>query len=357
VKAREVWRRLMDYRRRTGVPYLCFIDTANKKMPQDYKDLNLAIRGSNLCSEIFIPTSEERTAVCVLSSVNLEKWDEWKDHPTFIEDLITMLDNVVEQFIENCPPQLHKAKLGALRGRDVGLGAMGLHSLFQSKRIPFGSLAAKMLNKQIFKHIWERADKQTRKLAVERGPAPDSTDKRNVQVMAIAPTSNNSVILGTSASIEPWVDNAFIRDMRVGQELVKNKYLEQLLELYGQNTPEVWKSIIANEGSVSHLSCLTDDDKEVFKTGFEIDQRWIIELAADRQEYIDQGQSLNLFFDSNSSNKLMSDTHILAWEKGLKSLYYLRSKAASRPDIGSTEKRVALGSTGIGEEGCLSCQG
>jgi ribonucleoside-diphosphate reductase alpha chain len=307
-------------------------------------------------SEIFIPTSSERTAVCVLSSVNLEKWDEWKDHPTFIQDLITMLDNVVEKFIENCPPQLHKAKMGALRGRDIGLGAMGLHSLFQSKGIPFGSLAAKMLNKQIFKHIWENADKQTRQLAIERGPAPDSRDKRNVLMIAIAPNSNNSVIVGTSASIEPWMDNAFIRDMRVGQELVKNKYLEQLLESKGKNTPEVWKSIISNEGSIIHLPFLTNEEKEVFKTAFEIDQRWIVELAADRQEYVDQGQSLNLFFDSNSSNKLMSDVHLLAWEKGLKSLYYLRSKAASRPDIGSTEERVALGSN-QSDSSCLSCEG
>lgn len=495
IKAREVWRRIMDYRRRTGVPYLCFIDTANKKMPQEYKDKGLNINGSNLCcvhgsqrvftlehgaktakelaeiggictvrgsgswiktktpmtliekdaemvrivtdtgqshivtlnhkimtssgkkkeardltphtdkavlwdenaevfdyapiiavipygkhdsycweveaedhlwvcngflssnSEIFIPTSDDRTAVCVLSSVNLEKWDEWKDHPTFVQDLVTLLDNVVEKFIENCPPQLHKAKLGALRGRDIGLGAMGLHALFQAKGIPFGSLAAKMLNKQIFKTIRERADEQNYKLSIERGAAPDAVDKRCVQLMAIAPNSNNSVILGTSASIEPWADNAFIRDTRVGQELVKNKHLEQLLETKGKNTQEVWKSIIGNEGSVTHLDFLTDDEREVFKTAFEIDQRWIIELAADRQEYIDQGQSLNLFFDSNASNKAMSDTHILAWEKGLKSLYYLRSKAASRPNITQAVERVALGSAKPGDEGCLSCQG
>jgi ribonucleoside-diphosphate reductase alpha chain len=247
--------------------------------------------------------------------------------------------------------------MGALRGRDIGLGAMGLHSLFQSKGIPFGSLAAKMLNKQMFKHIREKADEQNRKLAIQRGPAPDSRDKRCVQLIAIAPNSNNSIILDTSASIEPWMDNAFIRDTRAGQELVKNKYLALLLESKGKNTEEVWKTIIGNEGSVIHLDFLSEEEKEVFKTAFEIDQRWIVELAADRQEYVDQGQSLNLFFDSNSSNKLMSDTHILAWEKGLKSLYYLRSKAASRPNLNADNTRVALGASIKEESGCLSCEG
>jgi ribonucleotide reductase alpha subunit len=310
------------------------------------------------CSEITLPTSEERTAVCCLSSVNLEFFDEWKDNPLFIGDLVRMLDNVLQSFIDNAPDEIHRARYSAMMERSIGLGAMGFHSYLQRKRIPFESALATSVNRRMFKLIKTQAKNATVKLAEERGPCPDAQGAmiRNMHLLAIAPNASSSIICGgASPSIEPNRANAFTHKTQSGSWLVKNKYLAEVLADYDRNDEATWKSIILAKGSVQHLDFLTDDEKDVFKTGIELDQRWLIEHAAHRQEFICQAQSLNLFFTANSNIAYLHHVHFRAWKAGLKTLYYLRSEALARADAVSVKlTREQITNT---ENVCLSCQG
>lgn len=358
IKARELWQRILEVRFRTGEPYFFFSDTANKYLPQSLKDKGLKIHGSNLCNEIFLPTSKDRSAVCCLSSLNIEYFDEWKD-TTIIEDCITFLDNVLQYFIDNAPKQLHKAIYSAMHERSLGLGAMGFHSYLQRKNIAFGSAIAKSVNMKIFKTIKERAVKQTEELAKTRGDYLDGvgTGRRNSHLLAIAPNANSAIILDTSPSIEPWKSNAFTHRTRAGSFLTKNKYLDKILvekNLPKEEYDSIWQSIILNQGSVQHLDCLTDYQKDVFKTAFELDQMWLIEHGADRQVHICQGQSLNLFFPAGSDKAYVNAVHIMAWKKGLKGLYYLRTNTGVVAEKVSTKiERKALKDY----DECIACQG
>jgi ribonucleoside-diphosphate reductase alpha chain len=353
VDARELWQRLLETRYRTGEPYLNFIDTANKALPQSMKDKGLKINGSNLCNEIHLPTSEDRTAVCCLSSVNLEKYDEWKD-TNMVADLITFLDNVLQYFIDNAPDELSKAVYSATQERSLGLGAMGFHSYLQSKNIAWESAIAKSLNKAMFKQIKEDALNATRKLATLRGSCPDCDGVRNSHLLAVAPNANSGIILGTSASIEPIKSNAYVHRTRVGSHLIKNRYLERVLEGLGKNDEETWNSIIAAKGSVLHLPFLSEYEKDVFKTAFELDQRWVVEHSADRQSFICQGQSVNLFFPAGADKAYVNRVHLDAYEKGLKGLYYLRTESEKAAESVNTKvERKAL----VDFEECLACQG
>lgn len=357
VRARELWERILEVRFRTGEPYLMFKDTANRALPQSLKDQGLQIHSSNLCSEIFLPTAKDRSAVCCLSSLNLEYFDEWKD-TTIVEDCITFLDNVLQYFIDHAPHQLKNAIHGARQERSLGLGAMGFHSYLQRKKVSFESVVAKSLNNKIFKLIKEKAVAQSEKLAIERGEYPDGlgTGRRNAHLLAIAPNSNSSIILDTSPSIEPWVANAFTHRTRAGTFLTKNKYLDQLLlskKLSETQYEEVWQSIIIHEGSVQHLDLLTDQEKQIFKTAFEIDQQWIISHAGDRQVHICQGQSTNLFFPSGSSKSYVNACHLQAWKQGLKSVYYLRTTAGTQAE--KISKPVIKQVTKLDE--CIACEG
>jgi ribonucleoside-diphosphate reductase alpha chain len=331
--ARKVFGKLLETRFRTGEPYLNFIDTANDALPQQLKSKGLKIHGSNLCNEIHLPTAEGRTAVCCLSSVNLEYFDQWKD-TSMVADLVTMLDNVLEYFIENAPAALHRAILSAKSERSIGLGAMGFHNYLQSKAIPFESETASKLNIEIFKHIKTEARNVSNSLAEKRGPAPDMSPLmiRHSHLLAIAPNASSGILLSTSPSIEPNKANAYTHRTRAGSFLVKNKYLEQYLEGINHNTSEVWSNIITNSGSVQHLPFLDDNAKAVFKTSFELDQNWIVKHAGDRQKYICQGQSVNLFFPAGVDRSVVKDAHIYAWEAGLKGLYYLRTEAKVRAE-------------------------
>lgn len=356
VSARELWQRILEVRFRTGEPYLMFKDTANAALPQSLKDKGLQIHSSNLCSEIFLVTAKDRSAVCCLSSLNLEYYDAWKD-TTIVEDCITFLDNVLQFFIDHAPEQLKNAITGARQERSLGLGAMGFHSYLQSKNIPFESVIAKSLNISIFRNIKIKAQAQTQKLSRIRGEYPDGigTGCRNAHLLAIAPNSNSSIILDTSPSIEPWAANAFTHRTRAGSFLSKNKYLDRLLLSKGLSDTEyddVWQSIILHEGSVQHLDILTDKEKSVYKTAYEIDQRWIITHAGDRQQYICQGQSVNLFFPSGSDKAYVNRCHIQAWHAGLKSLYYLRTTAGS-----FAEKISKPVITKVNSDECIACQG
>ncbi len=356
--ARDLWQRLLDMRMQTGEPYIHFIDASNRALPDSQKKLGLAVHQSNLCSEITLPTNDERTAVCCLSSVNLATWDEWKDDPQFIKDLVRFLDNVLSYFIENAPPELSKAVYSASQERSIGLGAMGFHALLQSYGLAFDSPMAVGINHRIFKHIKEQASRATRELAGERGAAPDSSlsdPVRNMHLMAIAPNASSSIICGdTSPSIEPYRANAYTAKTKTGSFLVKNPYLTRVLAEMGKDTHEVWSSIITNGGSVQHLQFLNETQKGVFKTAIEIDQRWIVDHAAERQEYICQAQSVNVFLPANADVTLLHHVHFRAWKKGLKSLYYLRSEAIRRAETVSTKiARSALNDY----EGCLSCEG
>jgi len=353
VDARELWQRVLETRYRTGEPYLNFIDTANKALPQSMKDKGLKINGSNLCNEIHLPTNEDRTAVCCLSSVNLEKYDEWKDS-NMVADLITFLDNVLQYFIDNAPDELSKAVYSATQERSLGLGAMGFHSYLQSKNIAWESAIAKSLNMRMFKDIKEKALEQTKELAKLRGSCPDCDGVRNSHLMAVAPNANSGIILGTSASIEPIKSNAYVHRTRVGSHLIKNRYLEGVLEGLGKNDEETWNSIIANKGSVLHLSFLSEYEKDVFKTAFELDQRWVVEHSADRQPFICQGQSVNLFFPAGEDKAYVNRVHLDAYEKGLKGLYYLRTESEKQAESVNTKvERKAL----VDFEECLACQG
>lgn len=358
VSARELWQSILETRFRTGEPYLNFIDTANQALPEAQKEVGLKIHGSNLCNEIHLPTNDNRTAVCCLSSVNLEKYEEWKSDPEFIGRWIKFLDNVLTYFIIHAPVEMGKAIYSASSERAIGLGAMGFHSLLQYRNIPWESAMAKSLNLTIFTRIKHDADSASRKLAQERGEAPDmvGTGRRNSHLLAIAPNANSGLICGTSPSIEPLRSNAFTQRTRAGAHLIKNEYLEKALERHGQNTEEVWKDIILNHGSVQHLEFLSEYEKEVFKTAFEIDQHWVVEHAADRQKFICQGQSVNLYFPFGADRSYVNSVHLSAFNKQLKGLYYLRTTAGFTAEkVSAKVTRVAL--KDHNEEECLACQG
>ncbi len=344
VDARKLWERIMEIRFRTGEPYLNFIDTANNDLPQPLKDLGLKINGSNLCNEIHLPTSAERTAVCCLSSLNLEYYDDWKD-TSIVKDLVRMLDNVLEYFIENAPDTITRAKYSAARERSIGLGAMGFHSLLQKHKVAWESELAKEINDVVFNHIKSQAVEETEKLAEERGDYLDGvgSGRRNSHLLAIAPNASSGVILSTSPSIEPLKANAYTHRTRAGSFLVKNKYLEEVLELKGENNDTNWTSIITKKGSVQHLPFLTEGEKAIFKTADELDQNWVVQHAADRQKYICQGQSVNLFFPSGAPKSYVNQVHLRAWKEGLKGLYYLRTEAKQRAEnVSEKVERVAL---------------
>lgn len=344
VNARKLWQRILEVRFRTGEPYLNFIDTANKHLPKALKDKGLKIHGSNLCNEIHLPTSDDRTAVCCLSSLNLELYDEWKD-TTLVEDLITMLDNVLEYFIENAPDTISRARYSAERERSIGLGAMGFHSLLQRQGVAWESDLARDINHVVFGKINRRALTQTFRLASLRGEYPDGkgTGRRNAHLLAIAPNASSGIILSTSPSIEPLKANAYTHRTRAGSFLVKNKYLEEILERYEQNNESTWTSIITNKGSVQQLPFLTEGEKAIFKTAQELDQMWVVQHAADRQPYICQGQSVNLFFPSGADKGYVNKVHVKAWKDGLKGLYYLRTEAKQRAEnVSEKVERIAL---------------
>jgi len=342
VKARDLWIKLITTRVETGEPYILFIDSVNRAIPEHHKKLGLKVKTSNLCSEITLPTGidhlgKDRTAVCCLSSLNLEYYEEWKDNLTIIEDIMRFLDNVLQDFIDNAPDSMVKAKYSAMRERSVGLGVMGFHSFLQTKNVPMESAMAKVWNKKIFQKIKVEVDTSSKKLAIERGACPDAAEvgimERFSNKMAIAPTASISIIAGNSSpGIEPFAANSFTQKTLTGSFNVRNKNLVKLLEAKGKNTDDIWSSITTNEGSVQHLDFLDEHEKLVFKTAPEIDQRWVIDLSAERSEYICQAQSLNVFLPGNVSKKVLHDIHFRAWQKGLKSLYYCRSTSVQRAD-------------------------
>ncbi len=368
VDARTLWQKILEIRLQTGEPYLIFSDTVNRSMPVHQQSLGLKVRQSNLCSEIVLHTGADhlgknRTAVCCLSSVNAETFMEWRDHPTFIEDVMRFLDNVLQDFIDRAPAEMDPAIYAAMRERSVGLGLMGFHSFLQAQNVPFESALAKSWNMRIFKHLRREADKASKMLAEERGPCPDAADagvmERFSHKLAIAPTASISIICGgTSAGIEPIPANIYTHKTLSGSFAVKNPYLEKVLEEKGKNTDVVWSSILENEGSVSHLDFLTQDEKDVFKTAFEIDQRWIVDLAADRTPDICQSQSLNLFLAGDVDKWDLHMLHWSAWERGVKSLYYLRSKSVQRAAFAGADivESTFTESAKTDYEECLACQ-
>ena len=356
VSARDLWQKILETRVATGEPYVSFIDTVNESLPEPQKKLGLRVNHSNLCTEITLPTNENRTAVCCLSSVNLEKYDEWKNDTLFVPDLIRFLDNVLQHFIDNAPDELFRARSSAASERSLGLGAMGFHAYLQSKGIPFESALAKSLNLKIFKKMKEQAVEESKRLAIKRGEAPDmeNTGMRNAHLLAIAPNASSSIICGTtSPSIEPYRANAYVQKTMSGSFLVKNKYLEKLLEKKEINNDKTWTSILANRGSVLHIKELSDYEKDTFKTAIEINQQWVIEHAADRQQYICQGQSVNVFVPADVNIKELHDIHMLAWKKKLKTLYYCRSEAIKRAELVSKKIERTI----IPEADCLACEG
>ena len=370
VDARKLWELVLETRYRTGEPYVNFIDTANRSLPQSQKDLGLSIKGSNLCNEIHLVTNEERTAVCCLSSVNLETYDEWKD-TNMIKDLIVFLDNVLQFFIDNAGDEISKARYSAQQERSLGLGAMGLHSYFQKNSIAFDSQAAIDANEEIFRTIKEKAVEATLDIGKRRGEAPDmeGTGRRNAHMLAIAPNANSSMIVNTSPSIEPWKANAFTSRTRVGSHLNKNPYLEKVLADLGKNTDAVWSTIITSGGSVQHLDFLDDHVKNVFKTAIELNQLVLIKLAGDRQKYLCQGQSLNIFFPAGADKRYLHTVHYQAWVEGCKGLYYLRTESSNRAEnVSEKVKReklddvinpdkVQFGLSDAQQDDCLDCQG
>ena len=372
VKARNLWIRLLTARVETGEPYIVYIDTVNRMIPQHHKLAGLTVKTSNLCSEITLPTGidkygKDRTAVCCLSSLNLETYDEWKDEPGFIEDIMRMLDNVLSDFINRAPESFKDAKYSAMRERSVGLGVMGFHSYMQKHMLPIESVMAKVWNKKMFQFIDQEVNAASKKLAEERGPCPDAAEyginERFSNKTAIAPTASISIICGgASPGIEPIAANSYTHKTLSGSFNVRNKYLRKILQKYNQDTNEVWSSITTNEGSVSHLDFLSQDEKDVFKTAFEIDQRWLIDHSADRTPYISQAQSLNVFIPADIHKRDLHQIHYQAWKKGLKSLYYCRSKSIQRAEVVNTsfaqtkkQKTQENQQTNDYEE-CLSCQ-
>lgn len=357
INARDLWIRILNARLETGEPYLLFVDHVNKAIPEHHKKLGLTVKQSNLCSEITLPTGKdhlgnERTAVCCLSSLNLDYYDEWNKDDKFIEDVIRFLDNVLQDFIDNAPDSMAKAKYSAMRERSIGLGVMGFHSFLQSKMIAFEGAMTKVWNKRIFKHIKTKADEASFMLAMEKGPCPDAAEfnimERFSNKIAIAPTASISIIAGTtSPGIEPWNANIYTQKTLSGSFSVKNPHLEKLLESRQQNTQETWSKILRNQGSVQDLNCLTDEEKEVFKTAQETNPYWTIENCGDRVEYVCQAQSINLFLPANISKLDLHRIHYLAWEAGIKSLYYCRSTSIQRAE--SISKQISY-------EECLACQ-
>lgn len=368
INARKLFQKVLEVRLQTGEPYLIFIDNVNKTLPHHYKKLGLKVQMSNLCSEILLHTGldhrgKERTAVCCLSSLNLEKWSEWHKNPLLIEDVLRFIDNVLQYFIDHAPNSMEKARYSSYRERSVGLGVMGFHSFLQSKGIPFGSALAKSWNTKFFKHIRTQADRASVQLAEEKGACPDAEEcglkTRFSHKLSIAPTASISIICGgTSACIEPIPANIYNHKTLSGNYVVKNSYLEKIFIAKNSNTEETWQSILEHEGSVQHLDILTEEEKEVFKTSFEIDQRWIIELAADRTPYICQGQSINLFLPSDIDKTDLLMLHWQAWEKGIKSLYYCRSKSIQRAEYAGKNKKnsPAVKPEATNYEECLACQ-
>ena len=372
VNARGLWIRLLTARVETGEPYIIYIDHVNESIPEHHKMAGLNVKMSNLCSEITLPTGKDpwggdRTAVCCLSSLNLEKYEEWKDAPNFIEDVMRFLDNVMSDFINKAPESMDRARYSAMRERSVGLGVMGFHSFLQSKNIPFESVMAKVWNRRMFQQIRTDADSASRKLAEERGPCPDAAEygvmERFSNKMAIAPTASISIICGgASPGIEPIAANAYTHKTLSGSFAVRNRYLERLLEEKGRNDDDTWSSIFTSEGSVQHLDFLSQDEKDVFKTAFELDQRWVIEHAADRTPFVCQAQSVNVFLPADVHKVDLHQIHWLAWEKGVKSLYYCRSKSIQRAESQSSwEKSKKVAPTDNGGEAdkyeeCLACQ-
>jgi ribonucleoside-diphosphate reductase alpha chain len=377
IPARNLWIRLLTARIETGEPYIVYIDTVNRQIPQHHKLAGLKVKTSNLCSEITLPTGldndgKQRTAVCCLSSLNIDTYDQWKDNAQFVEDVMRFLDNVMTDFINRAPDEFAHAKYSAMRERSVGLGVMGLHSYFQQKNIPFGSVMSKVWNKKIFKNIQDKVDTASKVLAEERGACPDAAEygikERFSNKTAIAPTASISIICGgASPGIEPIAANSYTHKTLSGSFNVRNKYLKKVLQKYNKDTDEVWSTITTNQGSVSHLDFLTADEKDTFKTAFEIDQRWIVELGADRTPHISQAQSINVFVPADIHKKELHDIHFQAWKKGLKSLYYCRSKSIQRAEnveAGSSTdvtKNVYSNSNESNNkdnnyEECLSCQ-
>jgi ribonucleoside-diphosphate reductase alpha chain len=377
VSAKALWQQLLELRMSTGEPYLHFIDESNRKLPQWLKDKGLEVHQSNLCSEIILPTNEQRTAVCCLSSLNLEYFDDWKKDELFLRDIAEMLDNVLQYFIDNAPDTIARARFSASRERSIGIGALGWHALLQKKNLPWESALATGLNKQIFSHVRGKLDEANIQLGTERGEAPDAvgTGNRFSHLMAIAPNASSSIIMGnTSPSIEPFRANAYRQDTLSGSHLHKNKYLDKVIADYVMDgNPikpfdtdkynEIWSSIIANDGSVQHLTWMSDWDKDVFKTAMEIDQRWVIQHAADRQEYIDQAQSLNVFFRPDSNIKYIHAVHFMAWKLKLKTMYYCRSDKIAKADkVSKRIEREVIAEIDLksmtGDEGiCLACEG
>jgi ribonucleoside-diphosphate reductase alpha chain len=380
-RAREIWIRILTSRMEQGEPYILFIDNVNKQMPKFQYDAGLRVKMSNLCSEIVLPTGidqygKERTAVCCLSSVNLEKYEEFSKEPQFIEDLMRYLDNILQDFIDRAPDSMSRCSYSAMRERSVGLGAMGFHSYLQSKGIPFESVMAKVLNKKMFKYLRDGADAASVKLAHEKGPCPDAAEalvmERFSHKIAIAPNASSSIYCGNaSPGIEPYPSNSYNHKTLEGTINVRNKYLVPILEKYGHNDEDTWTSITVHGGSVQHLDFLSQEEKDVFKTAFELDQRWLIEHAADRTPFICQSQSLNLFLPADVHKRDLHMLHYMAWKKGVKSLYYCRSKSLQRAEVVSlpskaTEARpqVELKATGTGPvvaaetkyDECLACQ-
>ena len=370
ISARNLWIRLLTARVETGEPYIVFVDTVNRLIPQHHKLAGLDVKTSNLCSEITLPTGidkdgNERTAVCCLSSLNLEMYDKWKDEPLFIEDVMRFLDNVLTDFIERAPESFKNAKYSAMRERSVGLGVMGFHSFLQKNSIPLESVMSKVWNNKIFKHIQTKANEASTKLAEERGPCPDAEEygfkERFSNKTAIAPTASISIICGgASPGVEPVAANSYTHKTLSGSYNVRNKYLQEVLKKYEKNDDETWSSITTNQGSVLHLDFLTNHEKDVFKTAFELDQKWIVELAAERTPYISQAQSINVFLPADVHKKELHKIHFQAWKKGLKSLYYCRSKSIQRAENVnnnlSAEATKHVSKTNKDEEECLSCQ-
>ena len=367
VSAKELWSRILETRMLTGEPYIHFIDTSNNALPQFQKDLGLSIKQSNLCSEIILPTDKDRTAVCCLSSVNLEYYDDWKDDPQFLRDVSEMLDNVLEYFITNAPDTISRAVYSASRERSIGIGALGWHAYLQKSNLAWESALAVSANNRIFKNIRGKLDAANLELGKERGEAPDcaGTGRRFAHMLAIAPNASSSIIMGnTSPSIEPYRANAYRQDTLSGSSLAKNKYLNAVLtskDLTEDELIEAWSSIISNDGSCQHLSILTEYEKDVFKTAMEIDQRWLIQHASDRQQYIDQAQSVNIFFRPDVNVKYLHAVHFQAWKQGLKTLYYCRSEKLAKADKVSRkiERNVMLEidlHALATEDVCLACE-
>ena len=368
VSAKHLWQQILELRMHTGEPYIHFIDTSNRALPQWLKDKGLKVHQSNLCSEIILPTNEERTAVCCLSSLNLENYDEWKSDSLFLRDVAEMLDNVLQYFIDNAPESINRAKFSAMRERSIGIGALGFHAYLQRCGIAFEGVMAKVANNRIFSTIRKGLDDANKQLGMERGEAPDAVGSGNrfSHLMAIAPNASSSIIMGnTSPSIEPYRANAYRQDTLSGSFLNKNKYLDRILKEKlpdEQDYADAWSSIIANDGSCQHLDILSDGERDTFKTSMEIDQRWVIDLAADRQQYIDQAQSLNLFFRPDVNIKYLHAIHFMAWKKGLKTLYYCRSEKIGKADkvAKKIEREVIkeLDMTQIAQgNDCIACEG